>query len=225
MNIPFWKKWLSYLYPITLEEAVSEQNPVLTVALSRGRLQLLSGDAIYSWDDLYRNFTAAFPHLDLDHRQIENVLVLGLGLGSVPFILEKVYGKNYRYTAVEWDETVAFLAGKYTLSRLKSPVEIVTADAEVFVEVCEERYDIVVIDLFEDNLTPPPFEEPDFLKSCDNLLNPKGLLLYNRLHYNNANIKGTERFFERKFKSVFPDAWYIDTKGNWILCHEKTVDA
>ncbi|MCB0574813.1 MAG: hypothetical protein KDC61_09635, partial [Saprospiraceae bacterium] len=91
MRIPLWKKWLSYLVPMTLEEAASEQNPELSVILDRGRLQLLSGDAIYSWDDLYRNFLLAFEKLQIKERNIDQVLVLGLGLGSVPFILEKVF--------------------------------------------------------------------------------------------------------------------------------------
>ncbi len=209
--------------PLTLEETGSEQNPELSVMLDKGRLQLLSGDAIYSWDDLYKNFLLAFDQLEIDKRQIEDVLILGLGLGSVPYMLEKVFHRDYRYTAVEWDETVAELAAKYTLSRLSSPVEIVTADAEVFVEITEEQYDMLVVDIFEDDLTPPQFEAEDFLQNCGKLLRPGGLLLFNRLHGGDRSIKiVTERFFERDFKAVFPDAWAIDTGGNWILCYEKS---
>lgn len=226
MKIQRWKKLLSHVVPITLEETGSEQNPELTVTLDRGRVQLLSGDAIYSWDDLYKNFLVAFDRLAVDERAVEDVLVLGLGLGSVPYILEKVFRRNYRYTAVEWDETVAGLAAKYTLSRLSSPIDIVIADAEVFVQVTEEQYDMVVVDIFEDDLTPPQFETEDFLLDCDELLRPGGLLLFNRLHGGSAAIRTlTERFFERDFKAVFPNAWAIDTAGNWILCHEKAKDS
>lgn len=222
MHIPFWKKWISHLTPITLEEAVSEQNPELSVVLSKGRVQLLSGDAIYSWDDLYRNFLIAFDTLKIDERKIDNVLLLGLGLGSIPFMLEKVFHRDYHYTAVEWDETVAHLAVKYTLSRLESPVEIITADAAVFVEVTEEQYDLLIIDIFEDEITPPQFCTEEFLETCASMLNPGGLLLFNRLHGEDVSVRQvTERFFERGFKNVFPDAWAIDTKGNWILCAQK----
>ena len=222
MKIPRWKKLLSHVVPFTLEETGSEQNPELTVMLDRGRLQLLSGDAIYSWDDLYKNFLVAFDELKMEERSIEDVLVLGLGLGSVPYMLEKVFHRDYRYTAVEWDETVAELAAKYTLSRLKSPIDIITADAEVFVQVTEEKFDLIIADIFEDDLTPPQFESEDFLLDCDELLRPGGLLLFNRLHGGNSAIRTvTERFFERDFKGVFPEAWAIDTAGNWILCHVK----
>lgn len=221
MHIPRWKKWLSHLMPLTLEEATSEQNPALSVVLSRGRLQLLSGDAIYSWDDLYKNFLLAFDQLKIDERKVDDVLLLGLGLGSVPFMLETVFHRRYRYTAIEWDESVADLAARYTLARLQSPVEIVTADAEIFVQVTEEQYDMLIVDIFEDEITPPQFCTEEFLEACSRLLRPGGLLLFNRLHGEDKSVRQvTERFFERRFKSVFPEAWAIDTKGNWILCAE-----
>jgi spermidine synthase len=223
LKIPRWKKWLSHLTPLTLEEATSEQNPELAVVLSRGRLQLLSGDSIYSWDDLYKNFLIAFDQLRVDERDIEDVLVLGLGLGSVPYMLETVFQRQYRYTAVEWDETISELAARYTLSRLASRVDVITGDAEIFVEITEEQYDLLIVDIFEDDITPPQFTTPDFLTQCAELLRPGGLILFNRLHGDDPNVRQvTERFFERTFKSVFPQGNYIDTQGNWILWAERT---
>jgi spermidine synthase len=223
-HVPRWKKWLSHLHPLTLEETSSAQNPELTVALSRGRLQLLSGDAIYSWDDLYRNFLIAFDQLKIDERAVEDVLLLGLGLGSVPYMLEKVFHRDYYYTAVEWDETVAELAARYTLGRLKSKIDVITADAEVFVEVTEEQFDLLIVDIFEDDLTPPQFETEAFLLRCMELLRPGGLLLFNRLHGDGDNSKHiTEKFFNKRVKTLFPDANYVDTTGNWIIYIEKAA--
>jgi spermidine synthase len=223
MHIPLWKKWLSHLTPVVLEMTGSDQNPELSVLLNRGRMQLLSGNAIYSWDDLYRNFTRAFEILKIKDRPMDDVLVLGLGLGSVPFMLEKKYGKDCHYTAVEWDETVAELASRYTFSRMKSSVDIIVADAEIFVDICEETFDLIVIDIFEDDLTPPQFEAPEFLRDCEALLKPKGLLLFNRLHGDHKDKVSAERFYSRVFNVILPESWYIDTEGNWILCYEKST--
>jgi spermidine synthase len=218
MKIPFWKRWLSYLTPIRLEETASEYNPELTVMLDRGRLQLLSGNAIYSWDDLYHNFTRAFVQLQPEKLGYQDVLLLGLGLGSVPYILEKKHQQKYHYTAIEWDEAISELADRYTFSRLESSVEIITADAVVFVEVCEDTFDMVIVDLFEDNQTPEVFETKDFLADCVSLLKPGGLLLVNRLSRSKVDAVKSERYFEHVFKPTLDNAYVIDTNGNHILC-------
>jgi SAM-dependent methyltransferase len=223
MHIPLWKKWLSHINPFVIEMTGSEQNPELAVLLNRGRMQLLSGNAIYSWDDLYRNFSTAFDVLKIRDRAVEEVLVLGLGLGSVPFMLEKKFGVNAFYTAVEWDETVAELAARYTFSRMKSGVNIVTADAAVFMEICESTFDLIVVDIFEDDLTPPQFEVSDFLEHCARCMNPGSILLFNRLYGEHKDKVAADRYFERVFKSVFPEAWTIDTQGNLILCAAATL--
>jgi spermidine synthase len=217
MDIPIWKKWWSYVSPVTIESAGSDQNPNLAVVLDRGRLQLLSGQAIYSWDDLYHNFTKAFEVLRPEQQKFRDVLLLGLGLGSVPLILERKHGMRYAYTAVELDEVVADMASRYTLSRLESYVEIITTDASIFVELCEDQYDLVIVDVFEDNITPAVFESPEFLRDCLRLVRPGGWVLYNRLYQTSMDKLATERFWEQTFRLVMPQPMHIDTEGNWIL--------
>jgi len=224
VTIPLWKKWLSHLFPLTLESSGSALNPELSVLLDRGRLQLLSGNAIYSWDDLYHNFLLAFDDANISERPIKDVLLLGLGLGSVPYMLEKVFGLECRITAVEIDETVAELAMRYSLHRLDNPVDVVTADAGIFVEVCEEMFDLIVIDIFEDDKTPEQFERLDFLEICRDMLNPGGLLMYNRLYREGPVSVSTDRFYNDVFLKTFPEGKALDTKGNWVLVGENTID-
>jgi hypothetical protein len=77
---PFWKNLLSYFFEFHIESAPSEVNPHLYVSLSRGRYQLATASAIYSFEDLYDNFFNAFKQINLDENPIKNVLILGLGL-------------------------------------------------------------------------------------------------------------------------------------------------
>ncbi|MEL6802803.1 MAG: hypothetical protein AAFO91_03355, partial [Bacteroidota bacterium] len=60
MEIPAYKRWLSYLWEQQLETTSSEYNPELTVSLVRGRVQLIAQNAIYSFGDYYLNFRKAF---------------------------------------------------------------------------------------------------------------------------------------------------------------------
>jgi len=83
-NIPAWKKILSYFFELPLETILSNQQLPLTVCYHRGRFQLYSENAIYSWDDLYTQFRDVFNYLSIEIKEKKEVLLLGLGLGSIP---------------------------------------------------------------------------------------------------------------------------------------------
>lgn len=221
MEQPFWKRLLSYITELHIESAPSEHNPHLYVSLSKGRYQLSTEHAVYSYGDLYDNFVRAFHRLNLDNKKIENVLILGFGLGSIPVILEKTFGKIYSYVAVELDENVIYLADKYTLPSLKSPVQIINADAFAFAHICSEKFDLICMDVFSDDVIPADFETRDFLGHLGELLNRDGILLYNRLSLSDKDRVKTRQFFETKFKQQFPSGQALDVGGNWILVNEK----
>ena len=96
MKQPIWKRLLSYFFEWHIESAPSEANPHLYVSLKNGRYQLCTANAVYSYEDLYTNFLRAFEQIDFDKVPGKDVLILGLGLGSIPIILEKRFGRPYR---------------------------------------------------------------------------------------------------------------------------------
>ncbi|MFK7771433.1 MAG: spermidine synthase [Saprospiraceae bacterium] len=214
---PFWKKILSYLFEFHVESAPSEINPHLYVSLSRGRYQLSTANAIYSFEDLYDNFFDAFKKVHLDQYPIKNVLVLGLGLGSIPLMLEKNFEKKYNYTAVEIDESVIYLASKYTLPQLESNIQMICADAFAYVMQTEQKFDLICMDVFLDDVVPEEFEENDFLEKLKSLVNDDGILLFNRLASQPKDVERTKVFYHKNFKAVFPEGSYLEVKGNWML--------
>lgn len=222
-NIPVLKKWLSYLAEIHIESASSAYNPHLYVSLRRGRYQLSTKGAVYSFADLYDNFVKAFQRIDLDRLPGKEVLVLGLGLGSIPYILEKMFQRAYYYTAVEIDETVADLANRYTLSHLDSNVQVVVADAYAYILQTASKYDLICMDVFVDDKVPSDFEMPEFLEALCETLNPGGILLYNRLTSRTLDKERSKHFFKKEFLSVFQNGKHLDVQGNWILLNDKNI--
>ncbi len=206
------------MLPVTIEETSSEQNQYLAVALHKGRLQLLSGNAIYSWDDLYDNFYVAFHTLNMRTRDPQSALILGGGLGSIPWMLEhKFKVKNCDFTIVEYDQQVNYLANKYSYNRLKSYIQLITADAEVFMEMNEEQYDLICVDIFTDDKVPVQFETIGFLELCKKALSPDGLLLFNRLYRDEKDQIATDVWYEQVFKLVFAEGDKIATHGNLVF--------
>lgn len=217
MQPPLLKKLLSYVTEIHLESAPSDINPHLYVSLNKGRYQLSTANAVYSYGDLYDNFSKTFGQLAPQLTDKMNVLILGFGLGSIPYMLENTFGKRMYYTAVEIDENVIYLADKYVLDELEAPIQLICADAFAFVMQCQEQFDLICMDVFLDDVVPPKFTGKQFLEALKDLLEPDGRLLFNRLALSNEDLERTGRFFEQEFKPVFENGTYLDVGGNWML--------
>jgi SAM-dependent methyltransferase len=219
---PAWRRCLSYLLELHVESASSEYNPHLYVSLRRGRYQLSTANAVYSFGDLYSNFSRTFARWNWEQYPIDDVLLLGLGLGSIPVILEETHQQECHYTAVEIDEAVVDLAYRYVLSKLNSSVEMIVADAAIAVQQFpDESYDLICVDVFADDYVPEVFEQPEFLEYAKVLLRPRGVLLFNRLAANSKDWGDSQTFYDEVFRAIFPQAHCLDVGGNFILVSDK----
>ncbi len=223
MRQALWKRLLSYITELHIESTSSEYNPHLYVSLRNGRYQLCTANAIYSFEDLYDNFSEAFKQIDLEKIPGSNVLILGFGLASVPIILEKKNGKKFHFTGVEIDEEVLYLANKYAMDELASSFNLICTDAYHYAMQCEEQFDLVIMDVFFDDVIPKQFEESTFLNQLKKLTAPKGLLMYNRLAFSKKDIASTKAFYENKFSKVFKNSSFLEVKGNWILLNRSDL--
>lgn len=221
MEISKWKKWLSYFKEVHLESTSSIHNPSLHVSLVEGRHQLSTDDAIYSFDDKYDNFAQAFEKIDWQKYDGENVLILGLGLASIPYILEHKYNMNFNYTCVEIDEQVIFLAEKYILKDIKAHFEIISTDAELYINQCLQQFDLICMDIFENDFVPPQFETVAFLNQLKTILTPGGMILYNRLALTDRDRVLSQRFYDNEFSTAFRDGYLMDVGGNFILMNHR----
>jgi spermidine synthase len=217
MRPSFWVKSASYFADIQIEKTESEYSGSLEVICRKGRYALCTDNAIYSYDDLYVNFSESFERLDLEAYPIQQVLVLGLGLGSIPWLLEKNFHKLYDYTFVEIDQKIVNLAKRYTLSELTAPHTIICEDALAYIKNCEQLFDMIIVDLFIDNTVPSVFETLDFVQNLNNCLRPKGLVMYNRLADTPELLQTTTVFYEQNFKQVFPEAVALELGSNRML--------
>ncbi len=215
-TVSWWQRLMSHFVEIELEKRTSRHNKTLIVSLVQNRYQLSTAKSVYSFDDLYLNFRKAFREIRLPAEGAE-VLVLGAGLASVPLILEKSFERRYRYTLVELDELIIELASKYTLPRLDSPVQMVHADAEHYVKIARQRFDLVIVDLFVEDVVPTYFSSEAGCEAVRDLLGVRGLVLCNRLYATIKDKEQTECFYDSVFRMVYRDALRLDVGGNWIL--------
>lgn len=223
MKQPLWKRLLSYVKEVHIETTESEHNPFLHIVLKNGQYQLCTAHAIYSYGDLYDNFSKAFEKIDLDRLNIKNVLILGFGLGSIPLMLEKKFHKNYHYTAIEIDPEVLRLANTYILPDIQSSIEFQILDAHTYAMFSAEQFDMVCMDVFLDDTVPTELEQDDFLHDLKDLLTDNGVLLFNKLAFQPKDKKEAQAFFQNHFKRVFTEGVYLDVQGNYILLNNAGV--
>lgn len=215
-KVYWWQRLMSYLTEVPLKTEKGEYNPLLQVSLVRNRFQLSTENAIYSFDDLYLNFSRAFSQVELPPDG-STMLLLGLGLGSVPLMLEKQFDRKYEVTAVEFDESVISLAAAFTFPRLTQKMNVVHTDARIYIQTVEESYDFIIVDLFLDDIIPPYFESVSGMEQVKSLLAPGGMLMMNRLYRSGRDKRKTDKFFQNVFCQVFKKGTYLDVGGNWIL--------
>ena len=217
MKIPLWKKYLSYVTDVHLESHSTSINPALHLVLVKGRLQLCTDNSIYSFEDQYDNFYKVFEKMCEKSWDFESVLILGFGLGSIPKMLEHNFKVSLEYTAVEIDDVIVDLVSDYVLPNIKSPLQLINADAAVFIQTDQSTYDMICVDIFLDDVIPDHFKKTEFLEAVKERLNPGGCVLYNMLGDYEVDKKKARHFNKEIFSTVFPESSLFHTGTNFIL--------
>ena len=217
MKQSIWNHLISYFKDVHIESAQSIFNDELDVLLVKGEYQLVTPEAIYSYGTKYDNYFQAFKKIKIKNISIDNVLVLGLGLGSIPYMLEKYFKCIYSYTAVEIDEAIIYLASKYVLDGLESDVTTMCTNALTYVEIDTRQYDLIAMDVFISDYIPEEFETLDYLQKLAKRLSPNGIILFNRLYHFEKDKKKTDQYFKDVFLKVFPKGSFVEINGNKVL--------
>ncbi len=197
--------WLQKKFPewFPIEKLKTEYSH-LEVIRQGDKLLLNASHANYSFGSLHEVFRDAFQQLNPDYEQLNNVLILGFGAGSVAWILQKENRCPCHITGVEIDEKVIALANKYfQLSNLEN-LNIHISDASDFLSEKTRQYDLIVVDLFLDHRTPERFLTAGFLKDLHVHLQPQGIILFNYLQYD-FKAQNDIRPFEEIFAKTFQD--------------------
>lgn len=167
---------LSYIYPIT-KKVESEFNGTLEITWYNGKKHLNTKNANYSYGSLQRILKFGLNKIDLN--RCNNVLVLGLGGGSVIKTLGKIIGHNKSIIGVDIDPAIVKIAKEeFKLSKIQN-LEIVCADASDFMMKNESSFDLIIVDLFIDTKIPLPFFEIPFWKNVVEACTKNGNILFN----------------------------------------------
>ena len=157
--------------------------------ISRGSKRILksggmfssSFGTIYSIMDTKSIFTNSYPDAFLPLPRLyakPKVLVIGLGGGTIPYQLTKIYGDNISIDVAEIDEAMVRVSKRFLLGR-EQKWSIHVKDGLDFVEHSDCRYDIIILDAYNEDVMPAEFISAAFVEAASKALTKEGILAIN----------------------------------------------
>lgn len=198
------QKLLSYLYPLTIFKQKSNVSKSLEITLLNGELVLDSKNTNYSYGSLQRILKKGLKIIGFEKiKSMERILVLGVAGGSVIKTLVNEIEYKGKITGVEIDKQIIELANNYFKLNEIPNLEIVIDDAFEFVIKTKEKYDLVIIDIFQDTIMPNFLFEKFFTDRLQLILKTNGVILFNTMILlfsdNERNDKYLTQFDTKKF--------------------------
>ncbi len=193
------RKLFSYFIPINVYRKNSAVSKSLEVTWNNGELVLDSKSTNYSYGSLQRILRKGLKYIGFERvRDFDSILILGVAGGSViKTIVDEIKFKG-KITGVEIDATVIEIANSYfELDKIPN-LEIVIDDAFEYVLKTKLKYDLIIIDIFEDTKMPNFLFQDFFINRINSLLNLNGFILFNTMV---INKKQEER--NQVYKSKF----------------------
>ena len=173
---------LSYLLPINVYKKKSDFSKNLEVTWNNGQLVLDSENTNYSYGSLQRILRKGLKYIGYERiKKFDSVLVLGVAGGSVIKTLADEVGFEGKIKGVEIDANVVEIANSYFNLNAIPNLEIVIDDAFEFVLKTKEKYDLIIIDIFQDTTMPNFLFEDFFINRVNYLLNINGFILFNTM--------------------------------------------
>ena len=179
------RKLFSYFIPINIYKKNSAVSKTLEVTWNNGELVLDSKSTNYSYGSLQRILRKGLKYIGFERiRNFESILILGVAGGSVIKTLVDEIKFKGKITGVEIDATVIDIANLFfELDKIQN-LEIVIDDAFEFVLKTKLKYDLIIIDIFEDTSMPNFLFQDFFIDRINSLLNLNGFILFNTMVIN-----------------------------------------
>ena len=195
------KRLLSYIIPIKIYEKTSKISKTLEVSWNNGKLVLDSKNTNYSYGSLQKVLRKGLITIGFDKvRKMNEILVLGVAGGSVIKTLVDEIHFEGTILGVEIDENSIAIANQYFgLNQIKNYATHI-GDAQEFVTKTTKKYDLIIIDIFEDTEMPSFLFRKKFVDSCKQLLNKNGFILFNTMILDEKQIDRNSVFI-RQFDS------------------------
>lgn len=132
-----------------------------------------SRELVFAYTRKMSDVVAAAPHKD-------RILVLGGGVFTLPEFLASTYPQS-QVDVVEIDPVLKDIAIEHFGYTSPQNIKIITQDARSFVEATKNRYDIILVDVFNELSVPFNTTTQEFTARLSELVQPNGVAAVNMI--------------------------------------------
>jgi spermidine synthase len=145
-----------------------------------GKMLLDSPYSSHSYGTLQKVLEFALRHIELSN--IQTVLLLGLGGGSVIKSLRGKFRYKGKIEAVEIDPLMISMAGKEFGIVTDKRTQIECCEASTYVSEETKTFDLIIVDLFIDNRVSEKILSDEFWCALKDRVSLNGYIIFNSMH-------------------------------------------
>ena len=160
---------------------------------------------------LYYDYAMASLYMANEKAKEEPLRILILGNGSGTFATQcERYFDNVDITGVEIDGKITDLAQKYF--ELPEDVPVVTYDGRAYLNAIDEKYDVIMVDAYQDITIPFQMSSQEFFQLVADHLGENGVMVVN-LNMRSNTPGNINDYLSDTIGSVFPNIYTADVRG------------
>lgn len=211
-SFAFWEKDLAYegesIYNY-LQVREEEEQVILSTNVLFGVQSILKKEDTLT--GMYYDYALAAPFM-AGEKDKENMDVLILGMGTGTYATQcKRYFDNVKIMGVEIDEKITDLAEQYF--QLPEDIEVLTYDGRAYLNAVDEKYDVIMVDAYQDITIPFQMSSVEFFSLVKEHLKKDGVMVIN------MNMRGKEegnidQYLADTISQVFEEVYTVDVAGS-----------
>lgn len=160
---------------------------------------------------MYYDYALAAPLMaGIQDKEQPRILVLGNGTGTYAAQCARFFPQA-SIEGVEIDEKINRLAVEYF--SLPEKVELSTYDGRAYLQAVKEKYDVILVDAYQDITIPFQMSSLEFFTLVREHLSENGVMVVN-MNMRSDGEGGINEYLSDTISAVFSSVWTADVAGN-----------
>jgi spermidine synthase len=188
--------------------------PIIGLTTGPGGIQ----SAVYTdgSDELVFWYTQTMSELTKAQKP-DSVLVLGGGAFTLPQELALSL-PNTTIDAVEVDPALESISKEFFQYRDHPNVSLIFSDARAYVNtVTDKQYDVIIVDVFGDSLTPFSILTQEYGQRIQSLLAPDGIVLVNAIVGLEGKCRDLLNAIDATYRPFLPNAYWTNRDSTAVV--------